>query len=204
MRKKAFLDRLAKGLYGLPENEIIDRRAFYEEMINDYMEEGLSEDEAVAKIGPIKNVVSQIISETPITTLIKEKVKPTRKLAAWEIVLIVIGSPLWLSLAIALFAVFFSIYIVLWAVIVSLWAVELAIGISAIACLISGFVLLFTGGGIYSLVLIGAFMVLTGITLFLLLGCIYASKGAIKLTKSITIWIKSLFLKKEKQNEISR
>ena len=54
MNKQAFLERLRKALSGLPPKEQEERITFYSEMIDDRMEEGLSEEEeAVASIGTI-------------------------------------------------------------------------------------------------------------------------------------------------------
>ncbi len=43
MNKQAFLTQLRKGLSGLPQEDIEERLAFYSEMIDDRIEEGLSE-----------------------------------------------------------------------------------------------------------------------------------------------------------------
>lgn len=47
MNKQEFLVKLRKGLSGLPKEDIEERLTFYSEMIDDRMEEGLSEEEAV-------------------------------------------------------------------------------------------------------------------------------------------------------------
>jgi uncharacterized membrane protein len=49
MTKQEFLDRLAKKI---PKDEREERLAFYSEMIDDRMEEGMTEAEAVASIDP--------------------------------------------------------------------------------------------------------------------------------------------------------
>ena len=48
MGKQEFLAQLRKGLQGLPQEDIEERLTFYSEMIDDRMEEGLSEEEAVS------------------------------------------------------------------------------------------------------------------------------------------------------------
>ena len=73
MTKLEFLESLEKGLSGLPKNDIDERIAFYSEIIDDRIEEGLSEEDAVSKIGKIDEVISQIIADTPINKLVKEK-----------------------------------------------------------------------------------------------------------------------------------
>ena len=50
---------------------------------------------------------------------------PKRPLRAWEIVLIILGSPLWLPLLVAGAAIVISVYAVIWSLVIALWAVEL-------------------------------------------------------------------------------
>ena len=127
MNKQEFLSQLRSGLSGLPQTDIEGHIGFYGEMIDDRIEEGVPEEEAVRQIGTVEEVIEEIIAETPLTKLVKEKVKPKRALKAWEIVLIILGSPIWLPLLIGAAAVILSLYIVLWALIVSMWAVEIAL-----------------------------------------------------------------------------
>ena len=47
MNKVEFLEQLRRGLNGLPQEEIEERVTFYSEMIDDRIEEGFSEEEAV-------------------------------------------------------------------------------------------------------------------------------------------------------------
>ena len=79
MSKQEFLAALRNGLAGLPQEDIEERIGFYSEMIDDRMEEGLSEEEAVAQIGPVEDVIEQIIGDTPFTRIVKEKVMPKPK-----------------------------------------------------------------------------------------------------------------------------
>ena len=76
--------------------------------------------------------------------LIKEKT-PKRRLGVWEIVLLVLGSPIWLSLLIAAFAVILSLYISLWAVIISFWAVFGSFIGCALGSIVSAFVFAVVG-----------------------------------------------------------
>ena len=64
MTQMRFLLELHERLSVLPEEEIEERLAFYNEMIADHMEEGLSEEEAVAAIGSVDEIASQIIADT--------------------------------------------------------------------------------------------------------------------------------------------
>lgn len=130
MKKEEFLARLRQGLSGLPQDEIEERLSFYSEMIDDRMEEGLPEAEAVAAAGSVEEIAAQAVADIPLAKLAKERIRPKRRLRALEIVLLVLGAPLWLSLGIAAVAVGAALYVSVWAVIVSFWAVFAAFGVA--------------------------------------------------------------------------
>ena len=197
MLKQAFLDALRQGLCGLPQNDIEERIAFYGEMIDDRMEEGLSEEEAVSAIGPVDEIVKQTIADIPLTKLVKEKIRPKHALRAWEIVLLVLGFPLWLPLLIAATVIVLALYIVLWVLVIALWAIEVSFWAAAAASLIAAVVYFANGHMPTGFAAIGAALILAGLAIFLLFGCIAASKGAGKLAKKIALGIKSLFIRKE-------
>ncbi len=198
MGKEEFLARLGEGLAGLPREDAAERLTFYSEMIDDRMEEGLTEEEAVAQIGPPEAVVSQIIGETPIAKLVRERVRPKRRLRAWEIVLLALGSPIWVSLLVAALAVVFSVYVVIWAVIAALWAVEGSCIAGTLGGAAAGVMQTLKGGPTQGLLLIAAALVLAGLAIFLFFACRAATTGAALLTKKIALWIKSRFAGKEK------
>lgn len=197
MNKQQFLEQLRDCLSGLPRKELEERLTFYSEMIDDRMEEGLSEEEAVKEIGSVDKVFSNIIDEIPLTELVKEKIKPKRTVRAWEIVLLVLGAPLWIPLLIAAAAIFFSVYIVIWAVVVSLWAVEVSIGATSLGAVIIGVVILIQGEMLPGIAMFGIALFCAGLTIFFCFGCIAATKGIAILTKKIALGIKSMIVKKE-------
>lgn len=197
MTKKEFLSELQKGLLGIPEDDIIRSIEFYSEMIDDRIEDGKTEEEAVAEIGSVKVAVSQILAEIPITKLIKEKVRKRRKLAAFEIVLLALGSPIWLSLLIAAFAVVLSLYAVIWSVVISFWAVFASLAGCALGGIASGIVFICTDHLFTGLAMFAASLVCAGLAIFSFFGCKAATKGAAVLTKKIALGIKNSFIKKE-------
>ena len=75
MTKVEFLAELRAALAGLPEADIEKSLDFYSEMIDDRVEDGLPEEEAVAALGSIEDIKTQILKDIPITKIIKEKVK---------------------------------------------------------------------------------------------------------------------------------
>ncbi|MBQ7858269.1 MAG: DUF1700 domain-containing protein [Oscillospiraceae bacterium] len=197
MNKKEFLAQLRKGLSGLPREDIEDRLAFYSEMIEDRMEEGFSEKEAVSAIGSVDEIVSQIVADTSLVKIAKERIKPKRRLKAWEIVLLAVGSPIWLSLGIAAIAVVLALYIVLWAVMLSLWAVFGAVLACGLGGMAGGIVLICNAEVFTGIALVAAGILCVGLSIFLFFGCKAATKGIFLLTKKYAVWIKNRFRKKE-------
>lgn len=197
MSKQAFLARLRKELSGLPKDDIEERLAFYEEMIDDRTEEGLSEEEAVSAAGAIDEIVAQTIADISLPKIARERLLPKRRLKAWEIVLLALGSPIWLSLGIAAAAVILALYVSLWAVIVSLWAVFGALAacvlVSVPACVIS----IVGGSAASGFAVLAAGIVCMGLSIFMFFGCKAITKAIFMQTKRIAIGIKKCFIKKE-------
>lgn len=194
MRKKEFLESLERGLKGLPKSDIEEHVNFYSEMIDDRIEEGLNEEEAVNQIGTVNEVISQILAETPITKLVKERVKPKRALKAWEIVLLVLGSPLWFALIVVMLSLVFSAYVTVWALMVSFFAIELALGACSICGVVGLFVSGITGNWSIGVALSGFGIMCAGITILLALISKKIIQAILIITKKMTLGIKSLFI----------
>lgn len=200
MTKYEFLGGLSKRLEGIPEQDRARSLAFYEEMIDDRMEEGYTEEAAVSAIGSVDAVAMQIIAELPFAKIAKERIKPKHRLKAWEILLLVLGSPIGLSLGIAAFAVFLSLYVVLWSLVISVWSVFVSLAACGFGGTIAGIVLAVIGKPFSGVALLAAGLVCAGLSIFFFFGCKAAVKGAAWLTKQISLWIKACFVKKEDQS----
>ena len=197
MNKQEFLTQLRNGLSGLPKEDIDERLMFYSEMIDDRMEDGFPEVSAVSETGSVEEIISQIIAEIPLSRLVKEKITPKKKRKAWEIVLIVLGSPLWLSLLIAAAAVLFALYAVLWSVIIVLWAVFACFAACGLAGIAAGVYFAVNGSGLTGIAVIGAGFVCEGLSVFMFLGCRAATKAILSLTGKLAVRIKNCFIRKE-------
>lgn len=197
MNKQEFLEQLRKGLSGLPKDDISERLTFYGEMIDDRMEEGVPEETAVREIGTVDELVSQSIADIPLGKLVKATITPKKKLKAWEIVLLALGSPIWLSLLIAVLAVILSVYVVLWSAIVALWAVFTAVAACGLAGIAAGVYFAVGGNVLTGIAVIGAGIACAGLSVFLFFGCMAATEGILKLTKRLSVFIKNRFVKKE-------
>lgn len=196
MNKLKFILELHDKLSFLSADDIEKSVEYYSEIIDDYVEDGLSEDDAVAALGDVDTIVSSILAETPMTHIIKQRIKPRRRLGALEIILIVLGSPIWLSLGAAFLAVAISIYASLWSVIISLWAIDLSLAACLLGGIASGCLLLSFGYTSSALFLISAALVCAGVSIFMFFGCKVATRGIVWLTKIITLGFKNLFIKR--------
>lgn len=193
MTKLKFLLSLNEKLSGLPEDDIQERLSFYSEMIEDRMEEGLSEEEAVTAIGSIDEIAAQIIAEIPPAQTPIAVETPKKRSKVLEIILIILGSPIWLSLLISAFAVILSLYVSLWAVIISLWAVFASVTACALAGFAAGLGLILFSDHLTGIAMIGAGIICVGLSIILFCGCKAATKAAMLLTVKIPQWIKNTF-----------
>ena len=201
MNKSDFLTELRKSLNCLPEEDIEKSVDFYAEMIDDKMEEGLTEEEAVAEAGSVDEISAQIIAEIPLSRLVKARVKPKRALKAWEIVLIAAGSPIWLSLLVAAAVTVISVYASLWAVIISLYAVVLSFGAGGFAGIVGAVAYPFVSNGnaAAAVMIFGTGLVFAGLAVLSYLGCFEITKGMIVLTKKALLAVRSAVIGKEEQ-----
>ena len=197
MTKNEFLSALRKSLEGLPKEDIERSLAFYGEMIDDRTEDGMSEEEATASIGLPNDIAAQILSEIPLPKLVKAKMKPKRRLRAWEIVLLILGSPVWIPLLAAAFVVLLAIYIVIWSVVIVFFAVNITFAACSVAALALIAATAATANIPAAIAFLGASLILAGLTILAFFGCKESVRGMLKLSKLIIKTIKSCFIGKE-------
>jgi len=195
MKKVEFINKLRYRLSGLPEDELDSRLSFYEEMIDDMVDEGKSEDEAVAEIGGVEVVVRQIASETPLIKIVKEKAKPKRSLTGLEILLIVLLFPFWLPLLIVATVFIFLTFVFVWVFVIITYAIETALIGTSITGIV-GFIGYLTVGQ-FNMTSLGFALVGLGAAILFIFACIGATKGTFKLSKGLLTSIKTSFMKKE-------
>ncbi len=101
-----FLIQLKERISHLPASEVARVLSYYSEMIQDRMEDGMSEDVAIISLGKIEDIVATIEDEVPLSAIVKEKVQKQveekskmsteRKLLI--ALLLIITSPIWIGL----------------------------------------------------------------------------------------------------------
>jgi len=201
MNKQQFLAAIEKKLEGMQDEDLRSSLDYYEEMLNDRIDDGMTEEEAVKDMGSVDEITAQILEDQPLALVIrdniKEKIKPSRSLRAWEIVLIVLGSPLWISLlaagfaiAVALAAAALSLYVVMWVLVGVLWICVAAQGLGAVTGIGWSIAGLFIGRPMQSLLTVGCGLVCGGAAILMFYGALLATKGLAKGTAAV--W-KALF-----------
>lgn len=192
MTRNEFMVALCTRLAGLPEQDVQKSLAYYNEMIDDCMEDGMSEEEAVASMGDVQEIAGQILTDIPLGRLVKEKIRPKRKLQAWEIVLLILGSPVWLSLLIAVAAVILSLFVSLFAVLIAVAASVWAIGASfvgvALGSVFAFVQMLWQGLVPQGICCIGAGFLLAGLAVLMYFASLYTTIGCAKLVKELFLY----------------
>lgn len=200
MHKEEYLSLLGQKLEesGIPNAD--QMIGFYAEMIEDRVEDGMSEEEAVAAMEDIESIVNQAKADMPITSLVTARVKESHEKAKEKgngslwMVLAILGFPVWFPLLTAFFVVLLAFFVVLWAVVIAVFAVVFAFGIAAAVCLIAGFGVFF--GWIPFATTIaswGCSLILGGLMLLLWKPALRLTQGLIRLIRGTYRRIKGWF-----------
>lgn len=208
MSRDAFIGELRHRMAGLPK-EAVDRTVeYYSELIADSMEDGLSEEEAVSRLGSLDEIVANVVKDTPLPQIIETRIqeKKARRggIRAWEVLLLVLGAPLWLPLLMAVLAVVLALYVALWAVVIALWAVVAAVILTGVVAVAAGIVELCQMHLPQGLVLLGGGLVCLGLCALLFLLMKLITVGTVKLCKLVWTGIKSLFVGKKGKGETEK
>lgn len=191
MNKQEFLEQLDRLLKSLSKPERKKMQMYYTEMIEDRIEEGMSEEEAVNDLGDVGMLAGQILSAQPS----KDK-KLSNSMKILIIILVVLGSPLWACLLLALFALLFALllliltgYILIWLIPVMSACIMLA---SLITCIVSliGSPFLMGSHFMTGFMQMGVGLIAAGLTILLAIFTIYISKYFIKATILFSHWLK--------------
>ena len=200
MNKVEFLDNLAQQLNNLPKAEIEKVISYYEEMIQDRVEDGMSEDEAVESIGSVSEAVEAAMQDISLPSLMKASVKKSRdkspSKSLW-LALVIIGFPIWLPLLLVFFITFFIIYLSLWILVASLYIIEAAFALSCVGGIVMSVIYTFIHSFPVGICMLGCSLALGGLAIA---GFEPAGFLAKKLMQGMVLFIqkvKSLFISKE-------
>ena len=195
MTKQLFLNELSAALHGLPREERYRTLSYYDELIDDRVEDGQSEEDAVESLGSPEQIAREILGEEepPVSTGTGRKV--------WMIILLVLGFPFWGSLLLAAAIVLMCVYICLFLPAFVLGVMTLAflagalIGVVGTPFLIWDVGLL-TGGLPAGLFQLGMSVALLGLAVLSALGFYFTGKATVKAGRAIWRGIRRSFSKK--------
>lgn len=168
MNQQEFLQALESQIAILPETERRKSLDYYAEMIADIMEDGLSEEQAIERLGPMEDISREILAGASMSTLVKARTA-RKKYSAGEVILIILGAPLWLPLLISVIAVILSVYVVIWAIVACLYAGVVGLGAGFLGALVGAVSALIRGNALQGVFFFGAASLLAGLTLLLLM-----------------------------------
>lgn len=183
MTKEEFLNRLGELLSAMPEEDVEGSKQFYSELIDDNIEDGKSEEEAVASLGTPEEVAKQIISEKPAANTVtdstptedKAPANTARELNTAAVILIIVLFPIWIGPVSGLL----SVYVSIWAVIVSFYAVGAASIIGGLGMLVLSFL---APTAAHIMLAAGSGLILAGLGVLLILLMILLTKLYIRFT----------------------
>ena len=139
MKKLEFIKELRSRLKGYPKDVVDNAVNYYSECIDDAVEDGRNEEEAVRALGSMDEIVRNTLKDVPLSKLVKNKVKPDHRLNAFEIIILIIGFPLWFPLLMTACAIFFAFYVVLWSLFIAFAATAFGLVAGGLVALIASF-----------------------------------------------------------------
>jgi uncharacterized membrane protein len=198
MSKHDFLVILRDRLGGLPEKDIRDSLDYYSSTIDDLVESGKSEDEAVRALGTIDEVVRAIKSDRPL----KEVVKASVASSHWStgnttlnIVLLVLGFPLWFPLLLTALILVFVAYLLVWLAPLITWIVAVSCAFGGFWSLIEAAIGVVVYGPLQGFAAAGAGLMAIGLGLFAGIGAYYLTRYFVGVSAKLGRGLKGLFVR---------
>ncbi len=153
VNKLEFINALGERLSLLPREEVSGILDYYVESIDDRVEDGMDEEAAIASLGPLDDLAAKILAEQEALAppaapeppkfdweVTPEETPPPppepepkkRRMSPGIIVLLVLGSPVWLTLLLGLGCAAFGLWIAAWAVVGSLFIAAAAMAFAGV------------------------------------------------------------------------
>lgn len=183
MNKNEFINLFYQKLDGLPKKEIDDRLNFYLEIIDDKIEEGKTEEQAILEIGNVEDIADEVLNDISVISIVKENIKPKKKFKLIHLILIILSFPIWLPVIITylllnyLMSMLFAIFIIVF------WTIVFASAILSLSCLIIAFSSLFSANYLNFGLYISLALIFSGISILLYFLTKFLTKIFIKLLK---------------------
>ena len=191
MNKAEFLNELSFYLQNMNDSEKNKFIIYYDEMISDYVENGMSEEGAVNKIGAPKKIAEELLGDYGSVKLNL----PSTGSRWLNIILTVIGFPLWGSVLLAFLLMVLSVYLIIWCVPFATGAGCVGFFTTSIIGIVGSPFVMIKNVPI-GIMQLGTGIASIGISLLLGFATIDLSKKIIIITKNLNIKLVGLFKKK--------
>lgn len=191
MNRQQFFNELNTLLNQLPKKERNKTITYYNELINDYIEDGLPEEVAIAKLGNLQSIANEILLDNG-------KTPNSRSSSGSKIfiaILLVLGFPLWGSILLAGALLLLSFYIILFCPILVFGICSIAFFGSSIVCIIVTPLIIMENLA-YSLVQLGVGIFLLGLSIVFACLTIQITKYIVKTSSFIWKKLLSVFKKR--------
>lgn len=199
MTKREFLNELKSYLSNMPSEDVNKYLEYYSEMIEDRIDDGMAEEDAVKEVGSPRIIAEQILKDNG-ATISEESYKESEKkenkefsfknLDTLSIILIIATFPVWIPLLAGVFSAVVGVLAGVLAIIISVWACAFAFLVGGIAGIIMGIISIFTEGVGVALCYIGAGILLIGLSVLFYIGAKYFTKLCTYLYKKCVELIK--------------
>lgn len=134
MNKEKFYQELLKKLKGFDKNEAKAIIEYFDELIEEKIDNGYTEEEAIKSFGNVDDIIRSIKAEVVIK---RSNDKKTNSLRNFLIILGVCSSPILIPIGIAFFIVFISLFICLISIFFAFSSAAIAVFVSSIYISIS-------------------------------------------------------------------
>ncbi len=199
MNKEQFILKIREGISCLSEKDIESSLQYYSEMIDDRIEDGMSEEEAVSAMGTVEEAVAQILRDKPAAEPEQNK---GHKGAQWArrnltrdkrllLVLLVLTFPFWFTLA-------GSLLIITISVAASLYGASIGVFAGGTACAVKSIALIAVETAVAEgLLYFGVSLILLGASVLLFIAAHYFVKLVVLIIKKVSAFIKNKLSEKE-------
>ena len=184
MNKQEFLAALARELEPLPREERYQTLNYYDELIDDRLEDGQEEEAVIQSLGDPKAVAQELLAGED------ELLVPNRGLRVWLIVLPVLGFPLWGSLLVTAAVVLLCVFICLYIPVFTLGVLALSLLAGAVLGAVGTPFLIADTGLAAGLFQLGLAVGMLGLAALCAVGFWYTGKATVKAGKALWRWLK--------------
>ena len=125
MNKQQFISMLEQRLHSLPHAEKEQILIYYNETIEDRMEDGMSEEESIGSLDTMDEIVNQIYADRDLQQDIIQQKKSYKSL---KILALILLSPFWLTIV----CLVLILYLVLWIIMAALVCVMICFGFTVL------------------------------------------------------------------------